>query len=162
MKAWIETLSTAPRVEWVVRWILGIVFVYAGTQKILDPGGFAKIIYGYQLFPGILINAIAIVLPWVEVYAGLFLALGVFPRSSAVLINILLAAFVLAISINLIRGHEFDCGCFSVNNNNGNSSTIELLLRDAVMFCFGLIPIVFRGRRVGCIGDRIRCRTPHS
>jgi hypothetical protein len=51
-------------VELAFRWILGLTFVYASYHKILVPADFAKIIYGYDLFPEILINLIAIVVPY--------------------------------------------------------------------------------------------------
>ena len=99
--------------ELMARWVLGAVFVYASFHKILDPEHFAKIIYGYYLFPDSSINLIAIILPYIELFAGAALILGIYPRSAALIINVMLLAFIAAISINLIRGHEFDCGCFS-------------------------------------------------
>lgn len=146
MTTWIDSVLRSPRLECLARLILGSVFVYASIDKIADPGAFARIIYGYQLVPGVLINGIAIVLPYVEFYGGLCLLLGIFPRASAVLINGLLAVFILAIAYNLARGHAFDCGCFSVNQGNGTSSNIELLIRDLLLFFIGFIPIMYRGR----------------
>lgn len=140
-------MMTNSGLECLVRWILGCVFVYASIPKIVDPSAFAKIIYGYQLLPGVLINGAAIILPFVELYAGIFLIVGIFPRSSTVLVMILLGIFMMAISINLIRGHEFDCGCFSVNTKSHTSSSVELLIRDIFLFSLCLIPIGFRGQR---------------
>ena len=37
--------------ELVVRWFLGTIFLYASIHKIASPEQFAKIIYGYYLFP---------------------------------------------------------------------------------------------------------------
>ena len=65
------------------RWILGITFIYASYYKILSPTDFAKMVYGYNLFPEVLINLIAIVLPFVELISGLCLLLGIYPRSAA-------------------------------------------------------------------------------
>lgn len=146
MTSWIDGVLKSPRLECLARWVLGLVFVYASIHKIIDPGAFARIIYGYQLVPGVLINGLAIVLPYVEFFGGLFLLLGIFPRAAAVLINGLLAVFILAIAYNLARGHTFDCGCFSVSQGNGSSSNIELLIRDLLLFLIGLLPIVYRGR----------------
>ncbi|GAB6094629.1 DoxX family membrane protein [Desulfatiferula olefinivorans] len=149
----------SPRAECLARWILGGVFVYASIHKITDPGSFARIIYGYQLVPGVLINALAIVMPYVEFYGGVCLVLGVFPRAAAVLIEGLLAVFIAAIAVNLVRGHEFDCGCFSVNTGSNTLSNIELLARDLLLFLVGLIPVVFRGRPLTL---RDLFRDPHS
>lgn len=129
------------------RWCLGIVFVYASIHKIIEPGAFAKIIYGYMLFPAEIINLMAIVIPFIELFCGILLLSGFMPRSSAIIINFLLFAFMTAISINLIRGHEFDCGCFSIHEQGAVSSAVMLLIRDSAWFLAGLIVISHRGER---------------
>lgn len=136
-----------PFLELTARICLGCVFVYASIHKIIDPGSFAKIIYGYGLFPSIMINVTAIVLPYIEFFAGFFLILGIFPRSAAILIQALLLVFIIAISINLIRGHEFDCGCFSFQKGNHDAAGLGLLIRDVVWFVVGMIVLGFRGKR---------------
>ena len=103
-------------VELAARWILGVTFIYASFYKIISPAEFASIVYGYDLFPEIFINLIAIVIPFLELIAGIALVLGVYPRSAAIIINVLLLAFITVLAINLIRGHEFNCGCFSVGS----------------------------------------------
>ena len=151
MKKLIDMLNAHPFIEWVARLCLGCVFVYASIHKIVDPATFAKIIYGYGLVPGILINGIAIVLPYVELFAGLFLILGIFPRSAAVLAESMLLMFIIAISINLIRGHEFDCGCFSFQAGNHGSGNVELLLRDVAWSIIGMAVIMYSSRRKFCL-----------
>jgi uncharacterized membrane protein YphA (DoxX/SURF4 family) len=56
----------------------------------------------------------ALVMPWLELLAGLALILGIWTRASAVLVGVLLLVFVAAISLNLARGNAIDCGCFDV------------------------------------------------
>ena len=73
-----DTLSRHPDTGWrangwvdlVLRWLLGGLFVLASAHKIMDPAAFAKIIYGYDLFPAVAINLIAIILPYIELTAG--------------------------------------------------------------------------------------------
>ena len=98
-----------------VQFVLAAVFVVAGFGKIADPPGFAHEIHNYQLVPGIAINAMAIVLPWIEVVCGLALFFGVARRSSARILGVLLLVFVIALSINLARGRPVDCGCFGTS-----------------------------------------------
>ena len=135
----------------MARWILGVIFVYASIHKILEPAHFAKIIYGYYLFPDDSINLIAIFLPFLEIFAGTALLLGVYPRSAALLINIMLFAFIIAISINLVRGHEFDCGCFSFGERGYTSSATQLLVRDIIGFFLGLQILFFGEYRRVCL-----------
>jgi uncharacterized membrane protein YphA (DoxX/SURF4 family) len=142
---------SSPRAELIGRWLLGIVFLTACFHKILNPAQFAKILYGYQLVPNDVINLTAIVLPFLEGYAGLALMLGIYPKSAALLINTMLIAFIVAISINLLRGHEFDCGCFSIRNTQGPSAAVTLLVRDVICLMGGIYIMAFRGTRKGCL-----------
>ncbi len=120
----------------VLRLMLGVTFIVASVNKIGEPEKFATIIYGYYLFPGWLINLSAIVVPFVELVAGVALVAGVYPRSALVIINALLFVFIGAIAINLVRGHQFDCGCFSLAASDTVESAVWLLVRDlGLLFC---------------------------
>lgn len=142
-----QALISNSWIELAARWILGLTFIYASLHKILSPADFAKIVYGYNLFPVVLINLIAIILPFLELIAGLALIFGIYPRSAAIIINGLLLAYIVALSINLIRGHEFHCGCFSAGED-GHTETPEMtIVRDIVFFILGLLVILFSGIR---------------
>jgi uncharacterized membrane protein YphA (DoxX/SURF4 family) len=94
---------------------LGIIFVVAAWPKIIDPPSFAHMIYNYRILPGALINISALVMPWVELLAGLCLILAVWTRPARWLITAMLVVFMIAITINLVRGNAIDCGCFDVS-----------------------------------------------
>jgi putative oxidoreductase len=134
-------------VEIALRWILGATFIYASYYKIMSPGDFAKVVYGYNLFPEFLINLIAVILPFVELISGLSLILGIYPRSAALIINGLVTAFIIILTINIIRGHEFDCGCFSANKTG---SPKLMVARDVIYLLMGLQVFLFNGIRKGC------------
>jgi len=138
-------------IELASRWLLGMVFVYASYHKILSPAHFAKVIYGYYLFPDFSINILAIVLPYLELSAGLALIFGIYPRSAALIINVLLLAFMVALSINLLRGQEFDCGCFSFGEAGAAHTVWHMLVRDAILFALGVQVLIFDNYRRGCL-----------
>jgi len=122
----------------IIKLVLGITFIYASFHKIADPADFAKILYGYAIFPTFSINLLAITIPFIELVAGFSLILGLYPRSALLIINFLLFGFILAIGFNLLRGHQFDCGCFSVSNPNPTLSNISLLIRDIALLGAGI------------------------
>ena len=93
---------------------LGAIFIIAALPKIADPPSFAHMIYNYRLVPSPLINISALVMPWVELLAGLALILGVWKAAARTVVAIMLAVFIVAISINLSRDNAIDCGCFNV------------------------------------------------
>ncbi len=132
------------------RWFLGVTFIYASYSKILAPAVFAKIVYGYDLFPGALINLIAIIIPFVELVAGLALIIGFYPRSTALVINAMLLVFIISLSINIIRGHEFDCGCFAINAGNQSTFSGPLLIRDFFYLALGIYVFFYKNLRRLC------------
>jgi uncharacterized membrane protein YphA (DoxX/SURF4 family) len=138
-------------IELAARWILGLTFIYASYHKILAPADFAKIVYGYDLFPSGIINLIAIVVPFIELIAGLALILGIYPRSAVLIINGMLVMFIIVLAINLIRGHEFDCGCFSAKETGYFSSAESTLVRDIIYLILGFQVFLFSGIRKACI-----------
>ncbi len=93
---------------------LGVFFVVAALPKVADPPAFAHMIYNYRLLPGPLVNAAALVMPWAELLVGIALICGIWRRTAASLVGALLALFIVAISVNLLRGNAIDCGCFDV------------------------------------------------
>jgi uncharacterized membrane protein YphA (DoxX/SURF4 family) len=140
-----------PLMELAFRWLLGLTFVYSSLHKIADPAQFAKIVFGYALFPPAAINLIAITVPFVELTAGAALLLGIWPRPAALIVEALLLLFVAVLSINLIRGVEFDCGCFAFGGAGHISAISQFLARDLLYFLAGLQVLLFSGRRRWCL-----------
>jgi putative oxidoreductase len=97
---------------------LGVIFVVAALPKIVDPPSFAHMIYNYKLIPWALVKPMALVMPWLELLCGLALILGIWKGTARTIIAALLLTFIIAISINLLRGNAIDCGCFDVSAAN--------------------------------------------
>ena len=127
-----------PWIRLAARLILGSIFIYASYHKILAPDEFAQIVYGYDLFPSGTINLIAIIVPFVELVSGIALVMGIYTRPAAIIIIGMLLAFVIAISINIIRGHEFNCGCFSSDAATSANSAWQTLGRDMLFLLLGI------------------------
>jgi uncharacterized membrane protein YphA (DoxX/SURF4 family) len=104
--------------RWVLiaaRIALGLIFIYASLPKIMDPPAFAQMLWNYKLLPAVLVNPLALALPWLELLAGTALVSGVLPKGAALLIGAMLVAFIAALATDLARGIAVDCGCFSVD-----------------------------------------------
>ena len=129
---------TSPWLTIRVQIALGAIFLVAALPKITDPPSFAHMIYNYRLVPGALVNLMALVMPWVEILAGLALILGVWRREAATLCGLLILVFLAAIGVNLARGHAVDCGCFDVHaagktRDEQLSDMRGVLVRDVAM-----------------------------
>jgi uncharacterized membrane protein YphA (DoxX/SURF4 family) len=131
-KKWFETL---------LRLVIGLTFIFASIHKIADPAQFAKIIYGYGLFPHAFINLIAITLPFIELITGGLIVCGKYKNAAAILAFAMMAAFIVIISINMIRGHDFDCGCFSFQTEGSMFGKNFLLVRDIVLLIICIVLI---------------------
>ena len=116
-------LLRSPRVQLVLRLVLGAFFVYASLDKIWSPAAFAKIVYQWQIAGPVPSNLVAVTLPWVELLAGLLLLAGVWKRESALVIALMLVVFIVSAGSVMARGIDVEnCGCVSVAKAEAASS----------------------------------------
>ncbi|MEO6325143.1 MAG: MauE/DoxX family redox-associated membrane protein [Thermoanaerobaculia bacterium] len=121
---------------------LGLLFIAAALPKIVDPPSFAHMIFNYRIVPGFLVNGAALLLPWVELLAGLGLVLGIWRRSSSVLVGLLLLAFLFGIGLNLARGNPIICGCFDVHAAGWSAAQKFAAMRLDILRDLGMLLLV--------------------
>jgi len=119
----------------VFRLALGGLFVYAGVVKVLDPLDFAQNIRNYRLVGQSLSFMAAVVLPWLEILAGVALAAGIWKRASALIISGLLVFFIVLTLVTIARGLDVECGCFGALSRK---SGFGVILEDLGMLFMGL------------------------
>ena len=95
----------------IFRVSVGVIFLWASFDKIIDPGKFARDIANYHIVPLGLENTIAIILPWLEFFIGTCLIIGLLVDGSIVISSILLVFFNIMIAQAMARGFNIDCGC---------------------------------------------------
>ena len=127
----------------LLRILLGFVFIYAGAEKISDAAGFSTSIANYRLLPIFMINFFAITIPWIEIVAGSMLILGISVKENAAIITAMLSVFIIAIGISLIRGLDIECGCFGTGNQIG----IQKIIENSFMFIAGWI-LIYKGSKL--------------
>jgi len=123
------------------RLILGVIFIYASYDKILHSKAFAEVIYNSRILPDNFINLTAIFLPWLEMLMGIFLIVGFWMPGTVVWCNILLVVYIGALTFNLVRGVDINCGCFSTTK--GNSISIETILWDVGFLALSVYLLFF-------------------
>jgi len=101
-------LSLAPRL------VVGLVLLYAGFLKAAGPAAeFAAALAAYHLFPSVLLSTLALAIPYVEMWVGLFVLAGLYTRYAASAAAALFCAFLLVLLSALLRGIDLaSCGCF--------------------------------------------------
>jgi peroxiredoxin/uncharacterized membrane protein YphA (DoxX/SURF4 family) len=123
------------------RWLLSLVFLVAAVGKFADLPGSRRAVREFGL-PENLANPMGTLLPAIEL--GIALAL-LFARTAwwgAIAAAALLACFLLAISINLMRGKTPDCHCFG--QLHSAPAGPRTLLRNAVLILLATF-VIARG-----------------
>ncbi len=116
-----------------IRWVLGSVFIYSGSMKLLDPVTFAVLIEAYGLVPDGLLLTVAVILASLEVVAGVGLLFDV--RGSLSVITGLLVLFIAVLGYGIQMGLDVDCGCFGPEDPEAEAfhGLRPALYRDLVM-----------------------------
>lgn len=127
-------------VSFLFRIVLGVIFIYAGYVKIVDPAGFAIEIDNYRIMPEAVTNLFAIYIPWLECICGLLLVTGVFFRAGAMIIASLTIAFMFILASALFRGLDISCGCFGT----GEAVSIWRIVEDLLLLLMALYILKIR------------------
>jgi len=83
----------------VLRIAAGLFFIYAAQSKIFNTSEFAQAIRAYDIIPDYLSMLPAIILPWIELYCGIFIIAGFYTRTSATIAAGLMILFTINILI---------------------------------------------------------------
>ncbi len=122
-----KSFLTNPIPILLVRVTLGAIFVISSLDKIADPAAFTVSILNYKVVGQLLATMTATILPALELLCGLGLILGLYPRTSALIIILMLIVFTVLIISALLRGLDISCGCFSQNPNVNKIGFIKIL-----------------------------------
>ncbi len=146
--------------KWLIfgcRMILGIIWITASISKILDMSGFVDTVVAYDLIPQTLAEIYGWLVPWVELYLGCSLILGVLPRVSAAISILLTASFAIASTYALEKFPDSTCGCFGsfILLSHPVSLTI-----DGIMFLMALVILVNRNPEFMTLGERFNRINP--
>ena len=131
------------------RWYLAVVFLGACIHKIVDPRAFAIDVATYDILPLVLVNLVAITLPWVELVAAVMLLIGWRVRAGALLINGMMLVFLAALLIALARGLDMSCGCFASQGAEEDPISRMTVLRDLIWLGLGIFVYAFDRGRAG-------------
>ena len=101
-----------PSLGFVLRIVIGAIFIYASADKVVCPRAFIQVVESYEILPHFLAVPFGVVLPYVELVAGIMLVGGFRTREAATIVSALLVIFIIALTINVLRESQISCGCF--------------------------------------------------
>jgi putative oxidoreductase len=130
-----------------LRLLLGALFIMSGGEKLLDLKYFGLVIAEYQILPSLLIPAAALFFSLCELVCGTMLLIDLYSRVSSSIMLIMMVIFIVAITNNVIRGIDHDCGCMEfLSQWYGMQEEVGIgaIVRDIVFFIL-LLPIALLG-----------------
>ena len=116
---------------------MGVLFIYASYDKIIDPISFSNTITQYHISPIQLNNLAALIIPWLELVIGVCLLFGVFLEGSSSITILLLFWFIFILWQAVARGISLDCGCFNLGETSESiklrAEMINRIVQDIVL-----------------------------
>lgn len=106
-----RTIGSWPGLLYCIsRWLIGLLFLYSGITKLLDPAGFALIVDDFGLLPEAWATVAAIGIAGLEALSGIGLIFEI--KGSLTAITGLLMLFIAVLAYGIHLGLDIDCGCF--------------------------------------------------
>lgn len=137
-----KTINTS---IFVIRILLGVIFILSSIPKIKQPYDFLASVYNFELVGPKLGMMVAMTLPWLELFAGICLIGGIFVSGAFLVCSAMGAMFVYVIISALVQGLEISCGCFGASSTD--TVNYNTLIRAGAILIFaiaGYLMLIFR------------------
>ncbi|VFQ44219.1 MauE/DoxX family redox-associated membrane protein [Desulfoluna butyratoxydans] len=135
--------------RWVyrgLRFLVAGIFLWSGAGKLMDPAAFTVVIDAFGLLPEGFSGLVAVVLPVVEVVAGLALIFDM--RGALETLFVLMLCFMAILGYGIYLGLDIDCGCFGPEDPEARAfGGLRTALYRDVFFC-GLMGLTAVSRRL--------------
>jgi len=106
--------QTAINIFTIVRILIGCLFIVSGFEKLSSSyQNFLYVVQSYEFLPTLLEDSVARIVPWVELFLGVFLLSGLWIKWVLRGLMLLVTMFIIIVSQALIRNLPIEeCGCF--------------------------------------------------
>lgn len=135
-------ISVKKIITLIFRFLIGAIFVYASWDKILHPFVFSANIDAYEILPPLVLYIASIWTAWMELFCGVLLLLGIWTRTAAFVISVMLVIFMIGIIRALFLGIHISCGCFETGSQ-GDVIGWPHVIEDAVMLAASFWIVLF-------------------
>lgn len=148
MKARVKEIVNNRWLIFGLRAALGGIFIAAGISKLRYSDLFVDTVVGYGILPNSLAEFYGSVLPWVELFIGLSLVLGIFSRFASALSIPIIVSFIVANVYGLFRTVEDICSCFGPLISLSHPVSLAI---DVVMLAMA-VPLLLRKDKAEFLG----------
>jgi putative oxidoreductase len=99
----------------LLRWLLGLLLIWAALGKLANPQDFFTALLAYRLpLPNGLVSLTAIVLPWLELLCGLLLVANYRTPAALTWALVLFLVFTVCTGQAWLRNLSISCGCLDL------------------------------------------------
>jgi uncharacterized membrane protein YphA (DoxX/SURF4 family) len=123
---------------------LGALFLWAAAAKVPDMSAFAQDVANYRVLPAAFVPYVAAGVVGIELLAGIALVTGILARPAALVVAVLMLAFLAFLAQALLRGIDLRCGCFGGNE----PASWWSVARDGAMLAAALALVRDHGQRL--------------
>ncbi len=121
----------------VVRWILGLLLVWAALSKLANLQDFYASLLAYKMpLPDFFLRGTAMFLPWLELLCGLMLLARIHMQVALAWAVILFSVFVIATGQAWVRGLDISCGCLDLSMLGFGTDSEPVKMMKSVWFAF--------------------------
>jgi putative oxidoreductase len=96
-----------------------------------------------------MVNPMAIMLAWVELFAGVMLVAGIRVRAAAVMTSGMMVMFIVALALAMHAGLDMSCGCFASQAMDEDPIGASTMLRDLSWLVLGVYVALFDREAIG-------------
>jgi hypothetical protein len=132
----------------LLSYVVGGVLLVSALAKLRSPKAFLLVVMEYRVLPLSLVRPFAWIVPPTELLCALLLLSGSLVSLAAGLAVLLFLSFIVAISINIVRGRELDCNCFGAARRRRGGW--QALIEDVALlgFAVAVLTLTIGGRRL--------------
>lgn len=131
-------------IGFVVRLVLGCMFLVSTLGKIRQPYDFLGDVYGYELVGPKLGMLTAMVLPWTELLVGICLLGSIFVGGALLVSAGMGVMFTFALSWAMYHELDISCGCFGAGSNQIGYGTLIRAVLITVFSLLAYLLVIFR------------------
>ncbi|HEY2484340.1 MAG TPA: MauE/DoxX family redox-associated membrane protein [Candidatus Binataceae bacterium] len=114
------TRRSSKYLEWMLRLVIGGVFIYAGWAKRNEGIEFADSVASFRILPGAVIVPFMLSIVPFEIGAGAMVLTGWQKRLGALGLLLMASLYSIALALALARGITVNCGCFGTSAVGAN------------------------------------------
>lgn len=125
----------------VIRLVLGCMFIYGSLSKIRQPYDFLGSVYGYEIVGEKLGMFVAMTLPWAELLIGICLLGSIFVGGALLVSAGMGAMFTFVLGWAIYNGLDISCGCFGAGASRIGYETLirAILICVFSLLCWGMM-----------------------